>query len=75
VEQAICADSQLGALDHQIADSYSRLIGTASGRSADSLRRAQRDFIATRNARFGKPGYDLQMALQQRLDALQSPAR
>jgi tetratricopeptide (TPR) repeat protein len=72
VEQAICADPQLGALDHQIADSYSRLLGNASGRSADSLRRAQRDFVATRNIRFGKPGYDLHLALQQRLEALQS---
>jgi uncharacterized protein len=75
VEQAICADPQLGALDHQIADSYSRLIGNASGRSANSLRRAQRDFVATRNNSFGKPGYDLYVALQQRLDALQSPPR
>ena len=75
VEQAICADPQLGALDQQIADSYSRLIGNASGRSADNLRRAQRDFLATRNISFGKPGYDLHGALQQRLDALQSPAR
>ena len=75
VERAICADPRLGALDHQIADAYSRLIGNASGRSADILRRAQRDFVATRNARFGKPGYDLHAALQQRLDALQSRAR
>ena len=43
--------------------------------SADALRRAQRDFVATRNAGFGKPGYDLRVALQQRLDALQSAAR
>jgi len=75
VEQAICADPQLGALDHQIADVYSRLVSNANGRSADALRRAQRNFIAGRNARFGKPGYDLRLALQQRLDALQSAAR
>ncbi len=75
VEQAICADPQLGALDHQIADICARLIGNASGRSADSLRRAQRDFLTTRNARFGKPGYDLHVALLQRLDALHSPGR
>jgi tetratricopeptide (TPR) repeat protein len=75
VEKAICADPQLGALDHQIADSYSRLVGNASGRSADILRRAQRDFVAARNAGFGKPGYDLHMALQQRLDTLQASVR
>ena len=72
VERAICADPQLGALDHQIADAYSRLISNANGRSADTLRRAQRNFVAARNAGFRKPGYDLHMALQQRLDALQS---
>jgi tetratricopeptide (TPR) repeat protein len=75
VEHAICADPQLGALDHQIADIYSRLVDNANGRSAAALRRAQRDFLTTRNARFGKPGYDLHVALQQRLDTLQSAAR
>jgi len=74
VEQAICADPQLGSLDHQISDAYSRLISRASGRSADILRRAQRDFVTARNARYGKPDYDLRVALQQRLDALQSAA-
>jgi hypothetical protein len=39
------------------------------------LRRAQRNFVRARNAGFGKPGYDLHLALQQRLDALQSAAR
>jgi tetratricopeptide (TPR) repeat protein len=75
VERAICADPQLGALDHQIADIYARLVTNSSGRSADVLRRAQRNFVAARNAGFGKPGYDLHLALQQRLDALQSAAR
>jgi len=39
------------------------------------LRREQRDFIAARNARFGKPGYDLHLALQQRLGALEDAVR
>ena len=38
VEKAICADPQLGALDHQIADTYTRLINSKDGRSADVLR-------------------------------------
>jgi tetratricopeptide (TPR) repeat protein len=75
VEHAICDDPQLGALDHEISDIYSRLVSHASGRRADALRRAQRDFLATRNARFGKPGYDLHVALRHRLDALESAAR
>jgi uncharacterized protein len=75
VEQTICADPQLGALDRQIADTYTRLVNNSGGRSADAMRRAQRNFVAARNAGFGKPGYDLRVALQQRLDALQSAAR
>jgi tetratricopeptide (TPR) repeat protein len=75
VEHAICADPQLGALDHQIADIYTRLVDHANGRSAEILRRAQRNFIAGRNAGFGRPDYDLRRVLQQRLDALQSAAR
>jgi uncharacterized protein len=75
VERAICADPQLGALDRQIADTYTRQLGNSGRHSADALRRAQRNFVAARNAGFGKPGYDLRLALQQRLDALQSAAR
>jgi uncharacterized protein len=70
VEKAICADPQLGALDHQVADTYTRLLNASGGRSADVLRRAQRDFIARRNAGFGKPDYDLQKAMKERLDHL-----
>jgi tetratricopeptide (TPR) repeat protein len=75
VEKAICADPQLGRLDHEISDAYARLINNAGGRSADALRRAQRDFIAARNAGFGQPGYDLRLALQKRLDTLQAAVR
>ena len=42
---------------------------------AGALRQAQRNFIAQRNARFGKPGYDLQLALQERLGALEDAVR
>jgi tetratricopeptide (TPR) repeat protein len=73
VERAICADPQLGALDRQIFEVYARLMSNLPGRKGDALRRAQRDFIAGRNAGYGKPGYDLKLALQQRLDSLQSP--
>ncbi len=75
VEKAICADPQLGTLDRQIAEAYARLVNNAGGRSADVLRRTQRNFVAARNASFGKPGYDLRLALQRRLDALQAAAR
>src|SRR5262249_32407747 len=70
VEKAICADPQLGALDHQIADTYTRLINSKDSRAADALRREQRHFVAARNAGFGQRGYDLRVALQQRIEAL-----
>jgi len=39
------------------------------------LRRAQRNFDAERNAGYGKPGYDLRLALQRRLDMPQDAVR
>jgi tetratricopeptide (TPR) repeat protein len=75
VEKAICADPQLGMLDREIADTYARLLKATDSRSADAIRRAQRNFIAERNARFGKPGYDLQLALQTRLGVLEDAVR
>jgi tetratricopeptide (TPR) repeat protein len=75
VEKAICVDPQLGSLDHQIADTYAHLISASSSRSAEVLRKAQRDFITERNAGFGKSGYNLHLALQKRLDALQAAVR
>ena len=71
MEQAICADPQLGALDRQIAETNTKLLNNTGGRTADALRRAQRDFVMARNAGYGKPGYDLRLALQKRLDTLQ----
>ena len=75
VEKAICADPQLGMLDREIADTYTRLINTNDSRLTGAVRQAQRSFIADRNARFGKPGYDLHLALQQRLGALEDAVR
>src|SRR5262249_42243269 len=74
-EKVICADPQLGALAHQTANAYARLIRNAGGRTADKWRRSQRDFIAARNTGFGQPGYDLRLAMQRRLDTLQAAAR
>ena len=75
VEKAICADPKLGALDHQIANAYASLMKAQGARSGDALRRAQRNFIAARNAGFGQPAYDLRLAMQRRLEALQAEAR
>lgn len=75
VEKVICADAQLGALDRAISESYLRQLKTASGRGASALRQGQRDFLATRNAKFGKPGYDLQQAMRERLAQLDAVGR
>jgi len=75
VEQAICADPQLGALDREIAEAYAKRVNNASRRTIDGLRQAQRDFIAGRNAGFGRPCYDLRQAMERRLDALQTATR
>jgi hypothetical protein len=40
-----------------------------------ALTEQQRDFIGTRNASFGRRGYDLRQAMEQRLDRLNGIAR
>ncbi len=68
VEKAICADPALADLDREVHGSYVRVTREAvSPRQARALRREQEEFIARRNAEFGRPGYDLQKAMRQRL--------
>jgi len=70
VEKVICADPEFGALDRRIAETYERVLKSASKRSANDLRKTQRDFLATRNASFARPGYDLRKVMQDRLQRL-----
>ncbi|MCC8979546.1 hypothetical protein [Bradyrhizobium acaciae] len=68
VEKAICADPALADLDREIGASTFRAVREAKDpRQARELQRAQDDFIARRNAEFGRPGYDLQTAMRERL--------
>ncbi len=68
VEKAICADPALADLDREVHGSYVRATRESkSPRQARTLRREQEEFIARRNAAFGRPGYDLQKAMRQRL--------
>lgn len=68
VEKAICASPDLANLDREIYGSYVRAVQEAgSPRLSRELQREQDEFIARRNAQFGKPGYDLQKALRDRL--------
>ena len=72
VEKAICASPALADLDREIDAANARLLRTASGGSAmRELERRQAQFVATRNASFGKAGYDLERAMRARLDDLQ----
>ena len=68
VEKAICADPALADLDREIVASTFRTVREAQeSRQARELQRDQDQFIARRNAEFGKPGYDLQKAMRERL--------
>jgi tetratricopeptide (TPR) repeat protein len=72
VENAICANPDLANLDREIDVANTLAVqeagrGTRRGRE---LQRQQDDFRATRNASFGRPGYDLQTAMQARLSQL-----
>ena len=73
VEKAICANPELANLDRQINAVNSRVVSDAARvdpRAGRALQREQGEFIARRNASFGKPDYDLQKAMRERLDHL-----
>jgi tetratricopeptide (TPR) repeat protein len=68
VERAICANPELADLDREINAAHVRVINEAqSPRETRGLQREQDQFIVRRNASFGRPGYDLQKAMKQRL--------
>jgi tetratricopeptide (TPR) repeat protein len=72
VEKAICANPDLANLDRQISVANAKAVRDAGGDNAAgrALQREQDDFIARRNAAFGRPDYDLKSALQERLRRL-----
>ncbi|UPK35081.1 hypothetical protein IVB18_45080 [Bradyrhizobium sp. 186] len=68
VEKAICANRELADLDREVFAANARVLREARNASeARTLQREQDDFIARRNAEFGRPGYDLKKAMQERL--------
>jgi tetratricopeptide (TPR) repeat protein len=68
VEKAICANPELADLDRGVYAANVRVVREAqSPREARALQREQDEFIARRNAGFGRPGYDLQKAMRDRL--------
>ena len=73
VEKAICASPELANLDRQINAVNSKVVHDAiadSPRAGRALQQAQDEFLARRNADFGKPGYDLQKVMGERLQRL-----
>jgi len=70
-EKAICANPELANLDRQIHAVHVKVLREAgSQRERQTLQREQDEFIARRNADFGKPGYDLQKVMSDRLQRL-----
>ena len=73
VEKAICASPDLANLDREINVANARAVRQAGGDSSGAgraLQREQDDFLARRNAGFGRPDDDLQKAMRERLDHL-----
>ena len=68
VEKAICGNRELADLDREVYGSHLRALREArSPAQARKIQREQDDFIARRNAGYGRPGYDLKKAMQDRL--------
>ncbi len=73
MEKAICANPEWANLDRQINAVNTRVVHDASRadpRGGRALQREQDDFIAGRDAGFGRRGYDLQKVMRERLDHL-----
>ena len=71
VEKAICANRELADLDREIFGSNARAIREARNPAdAKAIQREQDEFIARRNAGYGRPGYDLKKAMQERLQRI-----
>jgi uncharacterized protein len=73
VEKAICANAELADLDREIFMANAKLVRQASSPyDAQATQREQDEFIASRNATFGKAGYDLKKVMQDRLNRLKT---
>ena len=71
VEKAICANPELADLDREVEGSYVRAAAEKmTPRQARALRREQEEYIARRNAEYGRPGYDLKKAMRDRLQQI-----
>jgi tetratricopeptide (TPR) repeat protein len=73
VEKAICANPELANLDREINAVNTRIVreaGKDNPRAGRAMQREQDEFIARRSAEFGRPDFDLQKMMRERLDHL-----
>ena len=73
VEKAICADPELADLDRQIFAANIKVVREAASTSARdgvARRREQEQYLARRDAGFGRPGFDLKKMMRDRLERL-----
>jgi tetratricopeptide (TPR) repeat protein len=71
VEKAICANPELADLDREVQGSYVRAAAEKmTSQQVRKLRREQEEYIARRNAEYGRPGYDLKKAMRDRLQRI-----
>jgi tetratricopeptide (TPR) repeat protein len=73
VEKAICASPELANLDREINAVNTKVVrqaGQDEPRAGRAMQREQEEFLAHRNAEFGRPGFDLRQAMRERLDHL-----
>jgi tetratricopeptide (TPR) repeat protein len=73
VEKVICGNPDLANLDRQINAVNTKVVREAtsdSPRAGRAMQREQDDFIARRNSAFGRPDYDLQKVMRERLGHL-----
>jgi tetratricopeptide (TPR) repeat protein len=71
VEKAICANPQLANLDREINAVNTKVVREAANPGAGrAVQREQDEFLARRNAEFGRADFDLQKVMRDRLDHL-----
>jgi tetratricopeptide (TPR) repeat protein len=73
VEKAICATPELANLDREINAVNTRVVreaGQGNPGAGRAMQREQDDFLARRNAEFGRSDFDLQKMMRDRLDHL-----
>jgi tetratricopeptide (TPR) repeat protein len=73
VEKAICGNPELANLDREINAVNTRVVreaGRNNPHAGRAMQREQDEFLGHRNAEFGRPDFDLQKAMRERLDHL-----